>query len=119
MKVVGEEGITDEDFLIYLKSEFLDYVYLQQNGYDKVDAATPIERQEYVFSKVDNILRTDLNLNSKDESRNKFFKLRQMFLDWNYAEWESEEFKNKEKEIDDFIKGEVLKEDEEALQQDR
>jgi V/A-type H+/Na+-transporting ATPase subunit A len=119
MKVVGEEGITDEDFLIYLKSEFLDYVYLQQNGYDKVDAATPIERQEYVFSKVDNILRTDLNLNSKDESRNKFFKLRQMFLDWNYAEWESEEFKNREKEIDDFIKGEVLKEDEEALQQDR
>ena len=115
MKVVGEEGVTDKDFLIYLKAEFLDYVYLQQNGYDEVDAATPIERQNYIFSKVDYILKAEPNLKTKDESRSTFFKLRQMFLDWNYAAWESTEFKNREKEIDEFIKREVLKKDEEVI----
>ncbi|MDP8215879.1 MAG: V-type ATP synthase subunit A [Candidatus Kaelpia imicola] len=119
MKVVGEEGVADEDFLIYLKSEFLDYVYLQQNGYDRVDAATPLERQDYVFSKADYILRSKVNLETKDELRAIFFKLRQMFLDWNYTKWNSSEFKSKEKEIDEFIKREVLKKDEEAVQQDR
>ena len=119
MKVVGEEGVTDKDFLIYLKAEFLDYVYLQQNGYDEVDAATSIERQNYVFSKVDYILKAESNLKAKDESRSTFFKLRQMFLDWNYAAWESTEFKSREKEIDKFIKREVLKKDEEVIQQDR
>ncbi len=119
MKVVGEEGVTDKDFLIYLKAEFLDYVYLQQNGYDEVDAATPIERQNYIFSKVDYILKAEPNLKTKDESRSTFFKLRQMFLDWNYAAWESTEFKSREKEIDEFIKREVLKKDEEVIQQDR
>jgi len=44
-----------------------------------------------------------------------FFKLRQMFLDWNYTEWESLEFKSKEKEVDEFIEREVLKRDEEAV----
>ncbi|MFH1310521.1 MAG: V-type ATP synthase subunit A, partial [Candidatus Omnitrophota bacterium] len=40
MKVVGEEGTSLEDFVIFLKSDFFDNVYLQQNGFDKVDAAT-------------------------------------------------------------------------------
>ncbi len=114
-KVVGEEGVTNDDFLIYLKAEFLDYVYLQQNGYDKVDAATPLERQDYVFSKVDYILRSKVKLETKDELRGLFFKLRQMFLDWNYTEWESSEFKIKEKEIDEFIEKNILKKDEETI----
>jgi len=49
MKVVGEEGTSIEDFIVYLKSEFLDGVYLQQNGFDEVDAATDLKRQEYVL----------------------------------------------------------------------
>jgi V/A-type H+/Na+-transporting ATPase subunit A len=34
MKVVGEEGTSMDDFLVYLKGEFLDAVYLQQNSFD-------------------------------------------------------------------------------------
>ena len=37
MKVIGEEGTAIEDFVTYLKSEFLDYVFLQQNTFDEVD----------------------------------------------------------------------------------
>ena len=38
MKVVGEEGTSLDDYVLYLKGEFLDSVYLQQNSFDPVDA---------------------------------------------------------------------------------
>jgi V/A-type H+/Na+-transporting ATPase subunit A len=107
MKVVGEEGTTIEDFLFYLKSEFLDSVYLQQNGFDKVDAATSSQRQKYIFDKMHLILMKKFSFDKKDKARESFYKLRQMVIDWNYKEWESEEFKKQEQAIDSFIEKEV------------
>jgi V/A-type H+-transporting ATPase subunit A len=50
MKVVGEEGTSIDDFIVtYLKAEYVDAVYLQQDAYHEVDAATSAERQQYVF----------------------------------------------------------------------
>ena len=103
MKVVGEEGTSLDDFIVYLKSEFLDGVYLQQNAFDEVDAATVKERQEYVFSKIAEVLDRKFSFSSKADARSAFYKLRQLFIDWNYKPWESEEFRNQEKEIDVFL----------------
>ncbi|KPA14880.1 ATP synthase subunit A, partial [Candidatus Magnetomorum sp. HK-1] len=49
MKVVGEEGVSVDEFVDYLKGDFFDAVYLQQNAFDKVDEATSAERQKYIF----------------------------------------------------------------------
>ncbi|MFH1577862.1 MAG: V-type ATP synthase subunit A [Candidatus Omnitrophota bacterium] len=103
MKVVGEEGTSNQDFIIYLKSEFLDSVYLQQNAFDQIDAQTKDLRQEYVFGKVHKILGADFSFDDKDKSRAFFYSLRQLFLDWNYKEWDSAPFKEQDKAIDDFI----------------
>ncbi len=103
MKVVGEEGTSIEDFVVYLKSEFLDSVYLQQNGFDKVDASTPRERQQYVFKKVYDVLKKEFSFTDKEQARKYFYNLRQLFIDWNYKEWESDEFKAQEKVIDEFL----------------
>lgn len=104
MKVVGEEGTSLEDFVVYLKSEFLDSVYLQQNAFDPVDAQTPRDRQEYVFDKVWEVLKKRFSFTSKDEARIFFYSLRQLFIDWNYLAWQSEEFKKQESKIDKFLK---------------
>jgi V/A-type H+/Na+-transporting ATPase subunit A len=103
MKVVGEEGTSVEDFMFYLKGEFLDSVYLQQNGFDKVDAATSAERQIYIFDKIHLILTKEFSFQKKEEARKSFYKLRQLVIDWNYKEWGSEEFKKQEKAIDAFL----------------
>ena len=103
MKVVGEEGTSIEDFLIYLKAEFLDGVYLQQNAFNDIDAATSKERQIYVFSKIVSILDKKFSFSTKMDARSAFYKLRQFFIDWNYTEWESQRFKNKEQDIDSFV----------------
>lgn len=104
MMVVGEEGTSIEDFILYLKSEFLDAVYLQQNGFDKVDAATSPERQVYVSKKIDEILKTEFAFKSKDEAREFFYELRQTFIDWNYIDMGDGEFKKQEQKLDDMIR---------------
>ena len=100
MKVVGEEGTTTEDYIEYLKSEFLDAVYMQQNSFDEIDAAVSVERQRYVFARVLKVLGSDFELADKDSARNFFNQMRQKFIDWNYSLWNSDKFKKAEKDVD-------------------
>ena len=105
MKVVGEEGTSLDDFIVYLKGEFLDSVYIQQNGFDPVDAATIADRQKYVFTKiVDEILKKQFGFNDKEAARHFFYNLRQIFIDWNYKAWQTEVFKKQENKIDKLLK---------------
>jgi V/A-type H+-transporting ATPase subunit A len=92
MKVVGEEGTSLDDYIWYLKGEFTDAVYLQQNAFDPVDAAVDTERQEYCFRILFDLLTSRLNFGAKDEARTWFAQLRQRFLDLNGAEWQSDPF---------------------------
>jgi V/A-type H+-transporting ATPase subunit A len=99
MKVVGEEGTSMDDFVLYLKGEFLDAVYLQQDAYNKIDEACPGERQEYVFQKVYEILKTKVTFKDKDSARSFFLKLTQTAKDWNRVEFKSKEFDDLEANI--------------------
>ena len=105
MDVIGEEGTSLSDFMIYLKAEFLDSVYLQQNAFDKVDAYNTIERQVYSFKKVSQVLTKDISAKDKDDARNIFFRLSSLFRNWNSSSWKGEEFKRFEEQINDFLKG--------------
>jgi V/A-type H+-transporting ATPase subunit A len=100
MKVVGEEGTPTSDFVVYLKSEFIDAVYLQQNTFDQVDSACGADRQKYTFAKLVQVLEKKFDFIDKDEARSYFLHLRQAFIDWNYAPWDSEEFRKAEAAID-------------------
>ena len=104
MKVVGEEGTPTSDFVQYLKSEFIDAVYLQQNTFDKVDSGCGAERQQHVFDKLLDIIRHKFTFPDKDAARSFFQRLRQDFIDWNYCPWESDTFKAGEEKIDSLIK---------------
>jgi V/A-type H+-transporting ATPase subunit A len=84
MKVIGEEGTVMDDFVAYLKGEFLDAVYLQQNTFDETDGATNAERQRRVFAKVVAVVDRPFQFADKDAARKFFLQLRQTFIDWNY-----------------------------------
>ena len=100
MKVVGEEGTSISDYIIYLKAEMLDAVYLQQNSFDPIEANCTTARQRYVTDKLVYILGSEYSLDSKDEARSFFNRMRQRFINWNYREFESDAFKKDELEID-------------------
>ena len=100
MKVVGEEGTTLSDYIVFLKSEMLDAVYLQQNSFDLVEANCGKLRQRYVTDKLVYVLGSDYAVQNRDDARSFFNQMRQKFIDWNYTEFESEAFKAAEAEID-------------------
>ncbi|MCE5255512.1 MAG: V-type ATP synthase subunit A, partial [Spirochaetaceae bacterium] len=85
MKVVGEEGTSLEDYIVYLKGEFIDAVYLQQNSYDPIDSAVSPERQKKMFGLVLRICASELEIKDKEDARGWFYQLRQSFLDLNGA----------------------------------
>ncbi|MBU1005976.1 MAG: V-type ATP synthase subunit A [Candidatus Omnitrophica bacterium] len=105
MSVVGEEGTLISDFITYLKAEFLDAVYLQQNAFDKVDAATAEDRQKHAFNVIHEIMEHDFKFESKDAARKFFQRLRQKFIEWNSIEWKTDAFAEKEKECRKYITG--------------
>ena len=100
MKVVGEEGTSLPDYIVYLKGEMLDAVYLQQDSFNLTDASCGAERQRYVINKLIRILGSEYALSDKDGARSFFNRMRQKFLDWNDTEFMSEAFRAREAEID-------------------
>jgi V/A-type H+-transporting ATPase subunit A len=103
MKVVGEEGTSLDDYVIYLKGDLLDAVYFQQNSFDAVDAAVSPERQKHVFAIILAILGSKFSFSDKNGARTWFNRLRQKFLDYNGSEWKSDRFAALEKEVTDAV----------------
>ena len=102
MKVVGEEGTSSEDFIVYQKGELLDAVYLQQNSFDPIDAACIPERQRREFDRLYDAMMKTYDITDKTEIRGFFNQLRQEFLDWHGFEFNTPEFDQHEKKITDF-----------------
>ena len=104
MKVIGEEGTTLGDYIDYLKGEFFDFIYLQQNAFDPVDEASSSQRQKYIFNFIyDKILEPEFNFEDKAKALRFFQKLRQLFRGWNSISWDSAEFKKSEEEISGLL----------------
>jgi V/A-type H+-transporting ATPase subunit A len=116
MKVVGEEGTSIEDFVLYLKSEFLDSVYLQQDSFDPVDASVGIVRQQYVFDQLFKVLGAVLAFKDKEDARGFFNQIRQRYLDLNTKEFHSDPFKKAESDIDALVLAKKTGDDEQAIQ---
>lgn len=104
MKVVGEEGISEEDYITYQKGELLDAAYLQQDSFDPVDAACEPERQLRVFEVMYDILKKTYRMDSKSEIRAFFNQLRLQLLDWHTIEFKTDKFDEQEKTIREFYR---------------
>lgn len=109
MKVIGEEGTSSEDYIIYQKGELLDAVYLQQNSFDPIDAACSPERQAHIFNVLYDILTTKYDITEKREIRSFFNQLRQEYLDWHNTQFGTPEFEAQEKRLTEFYKERSVK----------
>ena len=101
--VVGEEGTSVEDFTIAMKADFFDNCFLQQDAFDEVDAATPAERQKFIFDKVLEVVVMKFDFDDKNEARKTLVEVSDMFRNLNYAATDSDDYKQILGRIDDFI----------------
>jgi V/A-type H+-transporting ATPase subunit A len=103
MQVVGEEGVTLEDYLIYQKATLIDMVYLQQDGFDDTDASMPQERQVDSFTLLKKIAMADIQIEEKDKALEFFTRLTGMYKNFNYASWGTEEYEKQKTEIEELL----------------
>jgi len=92
MQVTGEEGISLSDFVIYQKAQFLDTVYLQQDAFDAVDVATPLDRQQAMLQLVRDVTEREFMFDDKEKARSFFLRLTSAFRNLNYSATDSSDY---------------------------
>ncbi|MBI3236831.1 MAG: V-type ATP synthase subunit A [Chlamydiales bacterium] len=92
MEVVGEEGVSMEDMITYLKSELYEIVYLQQNAFDKEDAYCPLKRQIPLFRLIFQIFNARFSFTSHDEARSFFLEIQNELKNMNFLTFESDRY---------------------------
>lgn len=103
MEVVGEEGTSMDDMLVYLKAELYDFSYLQQNAFDKEDAYCPVERQIDLFTLINKIFDKKFKFTSHDAAREFFLALQNRIKNMNFMPFKSEQYIQAYKKIDELI----------------
>ncbi len=92
MKVVGEEGTAMDDFIVFLKKELIDAVYLQQNAFNEVDASSSVARQQASFDILEQVVSATYAYDDKAKARHAFLQLQQAFIDWNNTPMDSADY---------------------------
>jgi len=103
INILGDDGVPIDYHLRYWKSEVIDFVILQQDAFDKIDASTPIERQKEMLGKVLDVCRTDFDFDSFEEVNPYFKRVINVFKQMNYSLYQSGDFKKYESELDAII----------------
>lgn len=83
MKVVGEEDLSTAEFVKFLKSEFLDFVFLQQNAFSEVDAGPDNARVARLMKITKRVLDSERGFSSKEQARELLASIQQHLRDWN------------------------------------
>ncbi len=92
MEVVGEEGVTIDDMVVYLKAELYDFCYLQQNAFDKEDAYCPLDRQMEMFEIIQKIFEKRFAFDVHDAARAFFLNLQNELKNINFLPHKSHRY---------------------------
>lgn len=105
--ILGDDGVPVEYHIRFWKSELIDFVFLQQDAFDKIDATTTLERQQYMLKLIMNICHKEFNFESFAEVGPYFKKLINLLRQMNYSIFESKEFTQFEKDLDIMLQEQV------------
>ncbi len=103
MLVVGEEGISIEDLITYLKAEMMDAVCLQQDSFDQVDRATYIDRQISDFELLIRMVNHNFKFETKEKAKQKMTHLQNLFFQMKYCPFQGDEYLNYRAEIESML----------------
>ena len=103
MEVVGEEGTAIDDMMTFLKADLYDFVYLQQNAFDKEDAYCPLERQLELFQLINKIFTTPFSFIHHDEARKYFLELQNKIKNMNFLAFRTEPYNKMWAEVEAMI----------------
>ena len=103
INILGDDGVPVEYHERFWKSELIDFVILQQDAFDDIDANCPIERQKMMYEMVLEICRRDFAFGDFEECSQFFKGLINLFRQMNYSEWKSAKFEDYRRQIEEYV----------------
>jgi V/A-type H+-transporting ATPase subunit A len=103
INILGDDGVPVDYHVTFWKAEVIDFVMLQQDAFDDVDAVTSLERQEEILNLVTHICNHDFNFSDFNEVTDFFKKLINLCKQLNYSQFQSAQYKEFMQQIEDMI----------------
>ena len=92
INILGDDGVPVDYHETFWKSEVIDYVILQQDAFDEIDAVTSLERQEEILNLVTEICEIDFKFDNFLEVVDYFKKMINLCKQMNYSEYKSAQY---------------------------
>ena len=109
INILGDDGVPVSYHERFWKSELLDFVILQQDAFDEIDANCPIERQKMMYGMVLDICRKNFDFQDFETCSQYFKGLINLFRQMNYSEWQSEKFLDYKRQVEEYVNGKLSK----------
>ncbi|MGM9756166.1 MAG: V-type ATP synthase subunit A [Parabacteroides sp.] len=109
INILGDDGVPVAYHVTFWKSELIDFVILQQDAFDAIDAVTPLARQEFMLDRVVNICRAEFQFDTFLDVMDYFEKMINICKQMSYSEYQSEAFKQHNAELDELLKERIVK----------
>jgi V/A-type H+-transporting ATPase subunit A len=103
INILGDDGVPVDYHVTFWKAELIDFIILQQDAFDEIDAVTPIVRQEAIVNRVIDICHSDFEFETFQQVIDFFKKIINICKQMNYSEFESEKYRKYEEELDKLI----------------
>jgi V/A-type H+-transporting ATPase subunit A len=103
INILGDDGVPMSYHELFWKSELVDFVILQQDAFDAIDALCPIERQSYMLDLVLDICEKEFTFEDYEQCRSYFKELINLLRQMNYSEFQSEKFNNYRQQLNTFL----------------
>ncbi|PKN72185.1 MAG: V-type ATP synthase subunit A [Candidatus Cloacimonetes bacterium HGW-Cloacimonetes-3] len=103
INILGDDGVPLAYHDKQWKSELIDKIILQQDGFDKVDQSTPMIRQKYMLELILGICAKDFVFDSYDVVMPYYVKMINLCKQMNFLEMDNPEFKRYEAELNDVV----------------
>ena len=92
INILGDDGVPVDYHETFWKSEIIDFVILQQDAFDEVDAVTSLERQEEILDLVVEICNIDYKFDNFLDVVDYFKRVINVCKQMNYSEYKSEQY---------------------------
>ena len=99
INILGDDGVPMSYHVTFWKSELVDFVILQQDAFDAIDALCPLERQKHMLDLVLGICHRDFDFPDYEVCRDFFKNLINELRQMNYSAFKGEDFNRYESDI--------------------
>jgi V/A-type H+-transporting ATPase subunit A len=103
INILGDDSVPIDYHVTFWKSELIDFVILQQDAFDKIDAVCPIERQQFMLNLIMDVCRANYQFNNFVEVMDYFKRIINIGKQMNYAEFQSDNFKKYIQQLNELL----------------